>query len=70
MKEKIKTKVEELAERLFLFYDSDWGWREKMMVTGIAAATGVLIGVLVASLFKTPSDKKLEALKEENVEEA
>ena len=46
MKEKIKAKVEELVEQLFDFYDSDWGWREKLMVTGIAAGAGLLLGMI------------------------
>ena len=69
MKEKIKAKVEELVERLFDFYDSDWSWREKLMVTGIAAGAGILVGMILASICRGSKKKEIEKQAELIVEE-
>ena len=59
-----------MVERLFDFYDSDWGWREKLMVTGIAAGAGLLIGAMLASICKGSKKKEIEKQAELIVEEA
>ena len=57
-------------ERLCDFYDSNWGWREKLMVTGIAAGVGLVVGVILASICKGSKQKEIEKQAEMIVEEA
>ena len=70
MKEKIKAKVEKLAERLFDFYDSPWGWKEKLMVTGIAAGIGTLVGIFLGTCCKGAKVKEIDKPIANGTEEA